>query len=140
MSGVRGEGTAYLEDCNRLYAAGVGDVRADAEIDHGTAAVHSRRGAVRNLVLDDVHLEGVVLFSQSVPTRHEEGEREETNGKHLEQLLLSHDESLELLLLLDDVLGERLQRRVVRREHSPACISTVLEDAGTHLSSFMPIS
>lgn len=37
------------------------DVWPTAKIDHGTAAVDSRRGAVGDLVLDDVRLEGVVL-------------------------------------------------------------------------------
>ena len=44
-----------------LDAAGVGDVRAEAEIDQGAAAVHRAGGAVRNLFLDEVDLHVVVL-------------------------------------------------------------------------------
>lgn len=39
--------------------------------------------------------------------------RSTTHGKHLEEVLLGHGETLELLLVLDDALGEGLEGGVV---------------------------
>ncbi len=45
----------------RLDATRVNDVRTTAQIDQGAASVNGRRRAIRNLVLDDVHLVRIIL-------------------------------------------------------------------------------
>lgn len=52
---------AYLGHHERLDLASVWDVRAHAEIDHRTAAVHCRLPAVGNLRLDQVLFVLVIL-------------------------------------------------------------------------------
>lgn len=72
-----------------------------------------------------------------------------TYGEHLEEVLLGHGETLELLLVLDDALGEGLEGGVVggndlaaRRESEGGqqCPPKSLEMVSTHRSPFMPIS
>lgn len=50
-----------LENGESLDTTSVGDMRASAEIDHGTTAVDGRRGAVGDLGVDELNLEGVIL-------------------------------------------------------------------------------
>ena len=52
---------ADLGDHERLDLASVGNMRADAEVDHGTATVDGGGGAVGNFRLDEILLEFVVL-------------------------------------------------------------------------------
>lgn len=83
-----------LHDGKSLDSASVGDVGASAQIDQGAVPVNCGLGAILNLVLDDVLLVLVV-------------------GKHLEQVLLAHLESLERLLLLDHLADNVLKWRPV---------------------------
>ena len=87
-------GRRVLHDGESLDSAGVGNVRTTAKIDKGAVTVDSGSGAVGDLVLDDVLLVGVV-------------------GEHLEQILLAHLQSLERLLLLDDLGDNVLEGRPV---------------------------
>jgi len=87
-------GCGVFGDHECLDFSGVGDMRADAEINHGATAVDSRGGAVGDLGFDEVLLVLVVV-------------------EHFEELLLGHDETLELLLVLDGTLGKLLEGGVV---------------------------
>lgn len=72
-----------------------------------------------------------------------------TYSEHLEEVLLGHGETLELLLVLHDALGESLEGRVVgrndlaaRRERQADQHDALasLEESCTHRSPLMPIS
>ena len=58
---VRGR---VLGDHHRLDFAGMGDVRANTEINHRSAAVYSRGGAVGNFGLNEILFELVVLIGR----------------------------------------------------------------------------
>ena len=114
-----------FSDHERLDLAGVRDVGADAEIDHGPAAVHGGGGAVGDLRLDDLDLVFVVLLpSASVRGTSKNVAEVYTNRKHLEECLLGHDDALEFLFLLDGQLGDLFERRVVRVGDGSAMPST----------------
>jgi len=51
----------YFGNHEGLYLARVWDVRADAQVDHGTTTIDSGRGTVRDLALDKMLLVFVVL-------------------------------------------------------------------------------
>ena len=61
MSGCTGRSHADLGDHERLDFAGMRDMWADTEIDHGAATVYGGGGAVGDLGVDELHLVLVVL-------------------------------------------------------------------------------
>lgn len=61
MNIVEQEGGKHLGDHEGFDFAGVGNVWANAEVDHRTTAVYSGGGAVWNFSLDEVFLIFVVL-------------------------------------------------------------------------------
>jgi len=87
---VRG---GVLGDLQSLYLTGVADVGSTAEIDKRAALVDS--GAIGgHLLVENANLELVVL-------------------EHLQQVGLLHLQTLEILLLLDDLLDQALHGSVV---------------------------
>eukprot|EP00053_Salpingoeca_punica_P013384 m.120929 g.120929 ORF g.120929 m.120929 type:complete len:748 (-) comp16189_c0_seq1:23-2266(-) len=97
-----------LQNSQCLDAAGVGDVRAAAEVDKRAAAVDGGGGG-GDLLVDDALLELVVL-------------------KHLQQILLGHLQALEGLLLLDGLVHELLQiGEVVLRDGAAVQEGVVVE-------------
>lgn len=52
---------ANLGDHERLDLSSVGDVRSNAQIDHRSTTVNSRRGAIRNFGLYEVSLVFIIL-------------------------------------------------------------------------------
>lgn len=118
----------YLQNCECLNAARVRDVRSTAQIDQGTTAIHRRNGAIRDFGLDQLDLVLVVLdiVVCKYPMACCEKKREmlggskyksknETNLKHLQEILLTHFETDKGLLLFNRVLGARFQVFVVAR-------------------------
>jgi hypothetical protein len=81
---------AYPENGKGLDVASGGDVRSSAQIDQGTASVHSTLGAIGNTLLNEILLVLAVL-------------------EHLKELVLGHFQTLERLLLFDNVVGELLE-------------------------------
>jgi hypothetical protein len=80
----------YPENGKGLDVTSGGDVRSSAQIDQGTASVHSTLGAVGNSLLNEILLVLAVL-------------------EHLKELVLGHFQTLKRLLLLDNVVGELLK-------------------------------
>jgi hypothetical protein len=72
----------------------MGDVRASAKIDERTASVDSAHSAVGNTLVDEVLLVLAVV-------------------EHFKELFLGHFKTLKGLLLLDDGVGQSLQRLLV---------------------------
>ena len=52
---------ADLGNHKRLDFTSVGDVRSNAQVDHGSAAVYSRRRSIRNLSLNKIFLVFIIL-------------------------------------------------------------------------------
>jgi hypothetical protein len=52
---------ANLGDHERLDFSSVGDVRSNAQVDHGSAAVYSRRRSIRNFSLNKIFLVFIIL-------------------------------------------------------------------------------
>jgi hypothetical protein len=52
---------ANLGDHERLDFSSVGDVRSNAQIDHGSATINSRRCAIGNFSLNEVSLVFIIL-------------------------------------------------------------------------------
>lgn len=82
--------STYPENGKGLDVASGGDVRSSAQIDQGTTSVHSTLGAIGNTLLNEILLVLAVL-------------------EHLKELVLGHFQTLERLLLFDNVVGELLQ-------------------------------
>lgn len=55
--------SSHLGNGHRLYPTSVRDVRPDTKIDHRSTAVDSGRSAIRNLSVNHVQLEVVVLLA-----------------------------------------------------------------------------
>jgi len=88
------------------------DMRTDAQVDHGAAAIDGSRGTVRNLGFNEMLLVFVVLDPTSEPAFYS-GPMAEVHLEHLQQRLLGHHNSLKLLLGLDGTFGEPLQNGIV---------------------------
>lgn len=91
------------------------NVRTTTQINHRSTSVDGGGGAVRNLVVDKMNFERIVLNSRIRNCDSKSGQ--ETHRKHLEKLRLGDHQSLELLLLLDDGFGERFQRWIIGRKY-----------------------
>lgn len=52
---------ADLGDHERLDFSSVGDVRSNAQVDHGSAAVYGRRRSIRNFSLNKIFLVFIIL-------------------------------------------------------------------------------
>mmetsp|Transcript_30727 Transcript_30727/g.73805 ORF Transcript_30727/g.73805 Transcript_30727/m.73805 type:complete len:294 (+) Transcript_30727:1554-2435(+) len=103
---VRGR---VLHDGEGLDLGGVGHVGAAAQIDQVAAAVGRAHRPVRNLPLQNVHLEVVVL-------------------EHLQGLVLGHFDALERVLPLNNLVEARLDVVVVcRRNRGPSAVHVVVE-------------
>lgn len=85
---------SHLGNSQGLDTAGVRNVGTKTQVNQGTTSVDSRRGSIRDLVLDIVLLILVVF-------------------EHLEQDFLGQLESLKGLLLLDSSLADVFNRLVV---------------------------
>jgi hypothetical protein len=73
----------YLRDHERLDLSRVGDMRADAEIDHRTTPVYRRGRAIRNLRLDKVLFVLIVLYIRRTSQNKVSGN---THGKIISKL------------------------------------------------------
>lgn len=101
----------YLSDHEGFNFSSMGNMWANAEIDHRTTAVYSGGGAIGNFGFDEVFLVFIVLHqSMRMKSWYE---KRRTYIKHLKQLFLRYHKSLELLLFLDRTLGHLFESWIV---------------------------
>ena len=78
VSGCTGWSHADLGDHERLDFAGMRDMWADTEVDHGAATVYGGGGAVGDLRVDELHLVLVILETIYFSITCEEREPDKT--------------------------------------------------------------
>ena len=100
----------------------VGNVRANAKIDHRPAAIYCSGGAIGDFGLDQILLIFVVLPGNEINNRNTKACR--THIEHLQEFLFWDNKTFKFLFLLDRKFTDLLQRGVVSVRHGSGQEST----------------